>query len=131
MKYVSLVCVSLLLCGCSNRANVSGKVTYEGKPAAGNIIFTSPEGGEQDNEIGRATLDASGQYKISNLIPGKKRVQVAAYRLMLPPSEATERLPPPVPNFPDNAEGNGQVVELQPGENVVDIALTKPARQNQ
>lgn len=115
--------------GCAAKANVKGKVTFDGKPVArGGIVIASPDG-EADKDIGRASIAADGTYRIVNLVPGKKRVQVAAFRLILPASEATERLPPPVPDFPDDAEGNGQIIELRPGENEVDIHLTKSAQQ--
>lgn len=122
-----VLCLVLVFSGCARKASVTGTVTYEGQPVrGGGIVFASADGGDLDKNIGRAAIDSDGKYTVTNMPPGKKRLQIAALRAMLPPSEASERLPPPVPEFPDDAEGNGQLVDLNPGQNKLDIALTKP-----
>lgn len=124
---IVVLSLSALLPGCARHASVSGVVTYEGKPVSGGgVVFFPMDQGEPDKFLGRGTIDANGRYAISGMLPGKKRIQVAAARGFSFPSEATDRLAPPTLDFPDNAEGNGQIVDLQAGSNTVDIVLTKP-----
>jgi hypothetical protein len=115
---------ALAATGCGGKASVSGTVTYEGQPVAAGVVVFLTDGAPAPYP--RSDIK-NGRYSVTNLVPGKKKVQVAAPRKFFFPSEKTEQLPPPTPDFPDDAEGNGQEVELRAGSNTINIDLKKPA----
>ncbi len=125
---VFVVRLLILFCvGCSSKATVTGIVSYEGKPVGGGVVVFFDAEGTGPYEKG--TIDGGGRFTVTNLTPGKKKVQAAAKRVYLPPSEATERLPPSKPDFPDDADGNGQVFEVRSGAQTINIALKKPLKR--
>jgi hypothetical protein len=67
----------MLLClvgagGCGNRATVSGKVTYQGRPVTyGAVIFVAGDGTARS-----AVIAPDGSYKIEGLSPGAVKIGV-------------------------------------------------------
>jgi hypothetical protein len=79
MRYVRLLCVVVLLAGCSSgpdTGTVRGKVTFKGAPVTeGTVTFTNPkEGGAAE-----AKLDKDGSYAVPN------RVLVGEYQVTITP----------------------------------------------
>ena len=106
-------------------ANVKGTVFYEGSPVKGGmIVFFSVENGA--DPPGRSTIASDGTYHVQNMDTGKKRILVAGPRVTPAPSEATDRLPPPEPDYPDHAVGNNGIQDFAAGNHVHDVQLSKP-----
>jgi hypothetical protein len=58
--------------GCGNRATVSGKVTYQGRPVTyGAVIFVAGDGTARS-----AVIAPDGSYKIEGLSPGTLKIGV-------------------------------------------------------
>lgn len=76
------VCLFLVatVCGCgSGTTEVTGTVTLDGKPLpSGNVTFHSIGGGEQAAKPATATI-TDGKFTVETT-PGKKRVEILAYR---------------------------------------------------
>src|SRR5438309_491715 len=65
-----------LLLGCSGgQATVTGTVTYDGKEVANGTISFYPVDGEGPTAGG---MIKNGKYTVTNLTPGKKRVEIDA-----------------------------------------------------
>jgi hypothetical protein len=118
--------LSFWMVGCGSRwATVSGVVTYNGKPVGkGNAVTVYDLETGSRPQLGLTGSD--GRYAVRNVTPGKSRLVASCPRPIIPNSD-------PDPDeqskleFPDVAEGNGLIVELKPGANVVDVTLKSPA----
>jgi hypothetical protein len=132
-----------LLSGCGQSlANVSGTVTYDGKPVDdGYITFTPTDGKGKD--VGGPI--AGGRYTVKEMPPGRKLVKVIAVRkvnfastseeMMRKASEARKAgnydgLVDPADIIADNAEGNNAEVEINAGDNNHDVHLRTPGKKN-
>jgi hypothetical protein len=90
-------------------ATVSGKVTLNGKPAAGETIAFDPSNVERKDERARtATIDKDGSYRLTTLA-GQNRVSFAG------------RLTSKNPDIANAAEMH----DLKPGENTLDFPLPR------
>lgn len=73
-----ILAVSLAGCGKTGLVAISGAVAYEGKPVShGAIRFLSVDGAGPT----AATVIADGKYAV-NTLPGKKRVEIEAFRVI-------------------------------------------------
>ncbi|HEY7424028.1 MAG TPA: carboxypeptidase-like regulatory domain-containing protein [Gemmataceae bacterium] len=65
----------LLVAGCSDKGDVSGKVTYNGKPLPGGIVtfFPSSRGG-----VFNAKINEDGSYSLSKVPAGKMKITVVS-----------------------------------------------------
>jgi hypothetical protein len=146
LGWVVLFGLLVLVAGCSRKASVSGKVTYNGEPMPGGYVTFSPvEGGGG----GTGSIDPKdGSYEIPDLPPGKMKIGVK-------PAQAPS-MPRGMPNYgppkdsgapPDamkglNAGSKGKYVPVSPevldpttsslefevksGKNTKDISLSGP-----
>ncbi|HEX8068721.1 MAG TPA: carboxypeptidase regulatory-like domain-containing protein [Pyrinomonadaceae bacterium] len=92
---------------------ITGRVTSDGKPAAGVEIVLLPEDGEKRTVAGKATTDAEGRFRLTVEYAGRYRVVPAAPALV--PAQASASTAP------------GKAVTIAAGEEVagVELALTR------
>ena len=114
-----LLLVMFALTGCSGKsAKVSGRVTCDGKPVAGGILFSPKgDGGDNTGPPVNAALDEDGRYTL-NL------KSIGAHRVMITPSD----LPPPSnkgKGYPCNLSNIER--EVNAGTNEIVIELSKRA----
>jgi hypothetical protein len=120
-------------------ATVTGEVTYEAEPVADGMITLFPADGKGPVFGGRIV---DGEYRIENVSPGRKIVQVQAVKVVpfVRSSEEMARraavnrakgdgsgLIDPADTIPANAIGNNSTVDVKSGKNELSIRLTKPA----
>jgi hypothetical protein len=118
------------LAGCSSKlaADVSGKVTLDGKPIGpGDVVFT-PAG--QSNNAATGTVENDGSYylktgRTTGLAPGKYQVSLSVRE---PPANfhPGDRPPPGRLLIPDRYQlpsSSGLEFDIQPGHNNVDLVL--------
>jgi hypothetical protein len=67
----ALLLLSLVAAGCSTKVEVSGKVSYQGRPVVGVIAFLPSAGGSFS-----APIDPDGAYRISGLPTGPAKITV-------------------------------------------------------
>src|SRR5438105_12137453 len=83
---------SLILAGCNGGGGIklSGKVTLDGQPVEGGSLTFSPEDGQGQPVAGGIE---AGEFTVSGLTPGKKRVKVTlAAEGETKPSNQRERM---------------------------------------
>jgi hypothetical protein len=126
-----LVAILLIaLAGCSSRmaADVSGKVTLDGKAIGpGDVVFT-PAG--QINNAATGTIESDGSYflktgRTTGLSPGKYQASLSVRE---PPANfhPGDRPPPGRLLIPEKYQlpnTSGLEFEVQPGRNTIDLAL--------
>jgi hypothetical protein len=131
--------VVILIAGCGpQHATVTGDVSYEGTPVAQGVVTLLPadgKGGAASGDIG------NGKFKLENVQPGPKVVQVTATRevpfarssedMARRYAEAKARgnatgLIDPADVIPADAEGNNQTMEVSAGAQNLTLALKKP-----
>lgn len=67
------LCGMLMTAGCGGgKGEVSGKVSYKGKPVLGGTVSFAPEKGG----VMRSPIEEDGSFKISNIPPGKTKIMV-------------------------------------------------------
>lgn len=128
----SILIVALSLAsGCSSGGDrLQGSVTYNGAPVKNGYITFSPVG--SGTSLGAKIADGlyqiddprAGQYKV--MVRAEHEVQAARTR----EEAARQAAANPSPQkelIPENAQGNGQTVEITSGEQTLDFALTGPA----
>jgi hypothetical protein len=115
--------LGLVVAGCG-KAHVKGLVTFEGRPVVEGalIVFFDADGG---SGVYRAEVRHDGRYSLRGLPPGKKTVAAAAFRPYVPPMTG-RFIPQSMLEFPDDAEGNHQPLQLQSGWNTFDLELKNP-----
>ncbi|HEV3023142.1 MAG TPA: hypothetical protein VGX76_11775 [Pirellulales bacterium] len=130
--------------GCGQpSASVSGEVTFDGEPIGkGHITFT-PIAGQGGKDVGAPIVD--GRYTVADLPPGRKLAHVFAVKKVSFASTSAEMarkaaearqggnydgLVEPADMIPANADGNDVEVDIQPGPNVHNLHLKKPAKKN-
>jgi hypothetical protein len=122
---------AFLGCEGTSGTTVTGKVTYDGAPVESGAISFMPVDGQ--GAAAGATI-VNGVYKVDGVPPGKKIVEVVSAAPDPGPmsseenykrsQEAPQKAPQTVPQ---NAAGNGAQHQIGEGEQVLDIALGKPA----
>jgi hypothetical protein len=116
-------------------------VSYNGEPVQkGSIAFQSADGGRSfgaDIASGRYNVDLSHPGKHTVLIRGVHERQapqsteeaIRQYEEAKAAGKATlDHFGQPADYIPEDAEGNSQTIEIQPGAQTVDFALTGPPR---
>lgn len=73
----------LLAAGCGSKGNITGKVTYNGKPLTGGMVTFLPEEGKA---AFNAKIDKEGNYHLAKVSIGKMRIGVVSLSSRLPPS---------------------------------------------
>jgi hypothetical protein len=128
-----LIAVALLCIGCDDAGPaLSGSVTYNGSPVAdGDVAFTPIESGTSFGAKitgGKYQADKvyTGQYRA--LITASPQTQAPNTREEAAKARQSPQNQPAAPLIPADAEGNNQTVEIKPGEQTLDFALTGPPR---
>jgi hypothetical protein len=116
-----------LVAGCSNRAEVSGKVVYKGKAVTGGTVSFVPLGGESNKHPGKAGIGevkSDGTYAITEgVVLGKNKILYSAPIVELPPGkELKEGQVAPQSPFAGLAPKQPEV-EIKSGSNTIDIEL--------
>ncbi|MBX9677372.1 MAG: hypothetical protein K2X38_01325 [Gemmataceae bacterium] len=114
--------------GCGGpSAPVTGSVTYEGNPVEEGAITFLPTDGK---EASRGAMIKGGRYA-ADMVPGKWTVQISGGRKLAAPASSEDaykkgQLADKAGMVPPNALGNGGAIEIKPGPQTFDFALTKP-----
>lgn len=122
--------------GCDGSNRVSGAVSYDGKPVEkGQIIFLPKDG--QGPIVGAPIFD--GKYKVANLPPGSKTVQISSNKRTGPvvrnldeiakkgdPGDNTTDIEPDPLAIPADAVGNQTSIEIRGSQTNLDFHLKKP-----
>jgi hypothetical protein len=122
-----------VVAGCGQSNSLSGKVTYNGEPVqSGSVRFDSSDG----SGPGFGAEVADGKYSTDKVRLGKHRVYVRGLQDAPPMTREQQmdsrksgnRYGLPVDYIPEDAEGNGQTVEITSGSNTLDFELKGPPR---
>jgi hypothetical protein len=125
----ALIIVAAVGCGGEAASSLSGSVTFNGQPVKnGYVTFTPAESG---NSFGAKIVD--GQYTADKAGTGTFIAIVRAEAADAPQTREDYQstaarpgaavAPPPIP---ENAQGNGQTVEITGGGQTLDFTLTAP-----
>lgn len=120
--------------GCSPSpygADVTGRVTLDGKPVGPGVLYFTPADATQNPA--RGDIDASGAYFLKTkhergVDPGAYTVAVQVYEIGDPPAPGERQMADPVPLVPEkylNASTSGLSFNVESGSQTIDIALSK------
>jgi hypothetical protein len=129
---VAAAALLVLAAGCAGRGDVSGKVTYKGKP----LVWGTVQFEGSDNLIKQANIQSDGTYSVQGVAPGEAKVAVSSINPKssdFQPRQAEGRPPPkprpevkgwfPIPEKYDAPYKSGLVYTIKPGPNTIDIVL--------
>jgi hypothetical protein len=118
-RYVVLLSFLVLMAGCgrSGYGQVEGKVTFQGRPLPGAIVFFVPERGPA---AAGATGD-DGSYHLLTKRPGDGAVTGRCKVAIVSIDPVAKPLPIPKKYF--DAETSGLTAEVEEGRNMIDFAL--------
>ncbi len=129
-----LALAGLLAAGCTPRASVTGVVTFDGRKVEKGYVTFYPVG--ERGETRGATAETrgadiiGGAFTLDNLSPGKRKVVVSSPPTLVARQSgkhaepAVKALPPDHP-IPAGARGNGQIIDIHPGSQTLELALYK------
>jgi hypothetical protein len=118
------------VCGCGkNTGNVSGKVSYQGKPLPGGYVNFMSEG--EQSTFKTSQINEDGSYSVSGLSVGPAKISVqglSARRLADLPGqgrkdEKIQQREVYVPPQYGNTDTSGLKYEVKPGSQSYDIEL--------
>jgi hypothetical protein len=110
----------VMLSGCGGRsATVTGRVTCQGKPVPGEIIF-SPKGVSEENKgpAVNASLDEDGRYTVKLTSYGSHRISIRPSEMPAPETEGKA--------FPCDLSTLERNVNPGSNEIVIDLAKREP-----
>jgi hypothetical protein len=92
---VALALLTLAAVGCAGRGDVSGKVTYKGKP----LVFGTVQFEASDKTIKQANIEKDGSYSIPGVPVGEAKVAVSSLNPQSSDFQPLQRegQPPPKP----------------------------------
>jgi hypothetical protein len=140
--FILVVAASLLfaLHGCGGSSNgISGSVVFDGRSVANGSITFIPEDGKGPTAGGPIS---EGRYRIDNITPGRKMVQIVSAKKgnvfhsreeILQAAKtrsqqgAVSGIIDRADEIPANAEGNNSIVDVQPGQTEWNFDLKRPA----
>ncbi|HJZ54179.1 MAG TPA: hypothetical protein VKE74_04445 [Gemmataceae bacterium] len=118
--------------GCGGRGDVSGKVTYQGKP----LVWGTVQFEGSDGMLKQANINSDGTYSVQGMATGEAKVAVSSIN---PKSsdfqprvvEGRPGPPPrpevqgwfPIPDKYDTPHKSGLVYTIKSGPNTIDIDL--------
>jgi hypothetical protein len=125
---VSLIASGVLMVGSadpSSIAEVTGTITYGGKPVSGVSVQLVPKDGK--SPLGRGTADESGRYTIGRAM-GKKGCAAGAYSVRLSEQDpGSQQL-----NIPEEMSMKSTLtLDVKPGRNTFDIEIPGPKSPSQ
>lgn len=142
VKLLGTIAAVLLACGCNQSPSVTGSVTYNGEPVQKGYITFRPSDGHGQSF---AAPIADGQYTATKASPGQKTVVVTGVKEInfykssaesyKKAEEARARgetwmdhVAERADYIAEDAEGNSQQVEIQPGSQTLDFHIKGPER---
>jgi hypothetical protein len=144
LKLIIVAMASLFIAGCRQSSTLEGTVTYNGEPVESGSIAFQPAGGSGSG-FGAQIVD--GRYIVKKVEPGKHTVLIRGVHERVSPQSTEEAIRQyeeakaagkatldhygqPADYIPDDAEGNGQTVDVQGGA-TLDFALKGPPRSGE
>jgi len=132
MPVVGLGFLALVAVGCQGKGDVSGKVTYKGKPLAfGTVQFEGSDGG-----LRQGNIETDGSYFVSGVATGEAKVAVSSRNPkssdFIPIQREGQKKPPPPPDrpgwfpIPEKYEApykSGLTYVIKGGANTIDVEL--------
>ncbi|MGD9635766.1 MAG: hypothetical protein AB7G28_12630 [Pirellulales bacterium] len=130
---ISLCLLAVEISGCGKPStSVTGEVTYNGVPVENGYMAFSPIGHGRSF----AAPIANGQYSVAEALPGKFTVVASGTRKLNHYSNSAEAYANANPNaghvaeaadyIAPDAEGNSKEIEINSGDQQLDLAITGP-----
>jgi hypothetical protein len=126
------VLLPLAAAGCAGQGDVSGKVSYKGKP----LVWGTVQFEGSDNLLRQANINSDGTYAIRGVAIGQAKVAVSSINPQssdFQPRQVEGKAPPkprpkvtgwfPIPEKYDTPYKSGLVYTIKRGENKFDIEL--------
>jgi hypothetical protein len=118
--------------GCGSHGNVSGTVSYQGKP----LVWGTVQFEGSDGIVRSGNIDTDGHYTISGVATGEAKVAVSSINPKSSDFQPMQRegAPPPkprpeitgwfeIPKKYDTPFGSGLTYPIKSGDNKIDIKL--------
>lgn len=122
--------LAVAIAGCGGRGDVTGKVTYQGKP----LVWGTVQFEGSDNLVKSGNINSDGTFTVRGVATGEAKAAVSSinpassdFQLRGPQAKAQAR--PEVkgwfkiPEKYDTPFGSGLTYEIKRGENKIDIDL--------
>jgi hypothetical protein len=123
----------ILVLGCGRYGDVSGKVSYKGKP----LVWGTVQFEGSDNMVKQGNINTDGAYSISGVATGEAKAAVSSINpkssdfQLRRPQEGGPRANPrpevkgwfPIPGKYDTPFNSGLTYIIKSGENKIDIEL--------
>jgi hypothetical protein len=121
----------LFLAGCNNKGTVTGKVTLNGQPLPGGLVYVSSEAPETEAFAAAPNggIRKDGTYTVRNVPIGKARITVVtakAFGSATHPDAVKDPWGPyvPIPDMYMDGAKTPFKLEVKPGRQSFDIAMT-------
>jgi hypothetical protein len=129
---VAVALVALAATGCGGRGDVSGKVTYKGKP----LVWGTVQFEGSDNVVKQGNINNDGTYSVCGVATGEARAAVSSINPKS--SDFQQRMPVrapranartevkgwfPIPEKYDTPFKSGLTYTVKRGQNTIDIDL--------
>ena len=134
MPVVGLGFLALVAVGCQGKGDVSGKVTYKGKP----LVFGTVQFEGRDGMLRQGNIETDGSYTVSGVATGEAKVAVSSRNpkssdFIPMQREGAEKRPPPpdvpgwfrIPEKYETTFNSGLTYTIKPGPNTINIELKK------
>src|SRR5262249_12805717 len=131
-RRVVLAAALLALAGCGGRGDVSGKVSYQGKP----LVWGTVQFEGSDGLLKQSNINTDGSYSVQGVAPGQAKVAVSSINPNssdFQPRVVEGRPPPPprpevkgwfsIPDKYDTPHKSGLAYPIKSGPNTIDIEL--------
>jgi hypothetical protein len=130
---IVLVCLAMaVLTGCQKKTSVSGAVTYNAKPIENGYVSFSPKG--SGTTIAGEIKD--GKYSIAEAVPGSYTALIVGTKKFNHAATSAEayanaaktgaHVAEAADYVAPDAAGNGKQVDINPGAQTLDFAVTGP-----
>lgn len=129
---VGMAVLLVFATGCGGAGNVSGKVTYQGKP----LVWGTVQFEGSDGLIKQANINSDGTYAVQGVATGAAKVAVSSINPKssdFQPRVVEGRPPPPprpevkgwfpIPEKYDTPHKSGLTYTIKAGDNTIDIEL--------
>src|SRR5438105_473273 len=131
-RLLTAALLTLIASGCAGRGDISGKVTYKGKP----LVWGTVQFEGSDKVIKQGNINSDGTYSVEGVATGE--AQAAVSSINPKSADFQTRLPPRAPrlNAPEQVQGwfpipekydtpfkSGLSYPIKAGQNHIDIQL--------